>query len=179
MPNEFWSLVYSHSSVFVAAAVQLINFPWDRRALDYSIPNECVWEGDIVFDDPIHQLSLYLDHCAEAYDLIMGTLIRHPKSRKLACFHRVERDIDPGEHSFAIAGITAPVDLFMEHRCGIVVECLQCSKFWHDNLAPLFIEKGVRALGYDWSNHCGSVASQGDQLDAFACRPSRSFCCRA
>ena len=50
LPSDFWSLVQSHSSVFAAAAVQLVNFPWDRRALDYCIPNDCVWEGDIVFD---------------------------------------------------------------------------------------------------------------------------------
>ena len=50
LPSDFWSLVQSHCSVFVAAAVQLVNFPWGRRALDYSIPNDCVWEGDIVFD---------------------------------------------------------------------------------------------------------------------------------
>ena len=80
-----------------------------------------------IIDDPIYQLSLYLGQCAEAYDLIMGTLVRHPKSRKLAWFHRVERDIDPGEHSLAIAGIIALVDLFMEHRCGVVIECTQCS----------------------------------------------------
>ena len=149
MPNEFWSLVYSHSSVFVAAVVQFINFPWDRRALDYSIPNDCVWEGDIVFDftrpshwdthipplerdpgscpysgivdDHIYQLSLYLDQCADAHELIMRTLIRHPMSRKLAWFHRVERDIGPGEHSLAMAGIVALVGLFVEHKCGIAI----------------------------------------------------------
>ena len=64
-----------------------------------------------IVDDPIYQLSLHLDQSAEAYDLIMRTLVRHPKSRKLAWFHRVERDIGPGEHSLAIAGITALVDL--------------------------------------------------------------------
>ena len=123
MPSEFWSLVHSHSSVFVAAAVQLINFLWDRRALDYSIPNDCVWGGDIVFDftrpshwdthipplergygsrpysgiidNPISQLSLHLDQCAEADDLITRTLVSHPRSRKRAWFHRVERDIIP------------------------------------------------------------------------------------
>ena len=95
----------------------------------------------------------------------MRTLFRHPKSRKLAWFHRVERDIDPDEHSFAIAGITALVDLFVEHKCGIVVGRPQCSKFWPDYLAPLFIEKGFRALGYDWSNHCGTVTGHGHQLE--------------
>ena len=33
LPNEFWSFVYSHSSVYVAAVVQHISVPWDRRAL--------------------------------------------------------------------------------------------------------------------------------------------------
>ena len=126
----------------------------------------CPYSGTI--DDPIYQLSLYLGQCAEAHELIMRTLIRHPKSRKLAWFHhRVERDIDPGEHSLTIAGITALVDLFVEHKCGIVIECPQCSKFWPDHLAPHFIEKGFRTSGYDWSNHCGTVTSHRDQLEMY------------
>ena len=97
----------------------------------------------------------------------MRTLIRHPKSRKLAWFHRVERDIDPSEHLLAIAGITALVDLFVEHKCGIVIECPQCSTFWPDHLAPQPIKKGFRALGHDLSNHHGTVTSHGDQLEMY------------
>ena len=93
----------------------------------------------------------------------MITLIRHPKSRKLAWFHRVERDIDPGEHSLAIAGIIALADLLVEHKCGIVIECPHDSKFWPDHFAPHFIETGSHALGYDWSNHRRTVTSHGVQ----------------
>ena len=82
-----------------------------------------------IVDYPIYQLSLYLDQCAEAYDFIVRTIIRHPKLRKLARFHRVERDIDPSEHSLAIAGITALVDLFVEHQCGIVMSVFNVPNF--------------------------------------------------
>ena len=95
----------------------------------------------------------------------MRTLIRHPKYRKLAWVHRVDRDIDPCEHSLAIAGIVALVDLFAEHKCGIVIECPQDSKFWPDHLAPHFIEEGLHMLGYDWSNNRRTVTSLGFQLD--------------
>ena len=94
----------------------------------------------------------------------MRTLVRHRKSRKLGWFHRVEQDIEPGEHSSAIAGIIALVGLFIEHKCGVVIECPQGSKFWPDHLAPHFIDKGFRALGSDWSNHCRTATSHRDQL---------------
>ena len=38
-------------------------------------------------------------------------------------------------------------------------------KFWPDDLAPLFIERGFRALGFDWSNRCGTVTNHGLQLE--------------
>ena len=75
----------------------------------------------------------------------------------LAWFHRVERDIDPDEHSVAVNGIVSLMDLFAKHTCGIVVECPQGSPLWPDHLASHFIEKGFRALGYDWSNHCSTM----------------------
>ena len=195
MPEEFWALVHSLRSVFVAAVVQHTNFPWDRRVLDRCIANDCVWEGDIVFDftrpshwdthipplergygscqhsgiidDLIHQLSLHLNQCRDANELIMRTLVRHPKSRKLAWFHRVERGIDSSEHSLVIAGIAAIIDLFVEHKCGVVIECPLDSTFWPDHLAPHFIDRGFHALGYDWSNHSRTVTGIRNQLDMF------------
>ena len=92
-------------------------------------------------DNHINQLSLHLGQCADAYGRILKTIIRHPKSLKLAWFHRVERHIGPGEHSVAIAGIISLIDLFVKHKCGIVVECPQGSSFWPDHLASHFIEK--------------------------------------
>ena len=88
MLNEFRSLVYSHSSVFVAAAVQLINFPWNRCALDYGIPNDCVWEGDIVFDfaRPSHWDTHTFPHLQEAMGLarIAESLTIRSISRRFA-----------------------------------------------------------------------------------------------
>ena len=148
---------------------------------DMSMPSDCVWEGDVVFDftlpdhwdshilplerghgscpysgivsDRINRLSRHSDQCADAYELILKTTIRHPKSRKLVWFHRVERDIGPGEHSVAIAGIISLIILFVKHKCGIVIECPQGSPFLPDHLASHFIEKGFRALGYDRLDH--------------------------
>ena len=157
LPNEFRSLAHSHCSVSVAAVGQRINFPWDRRALDTCISKDCIWEGDVVFgftlpdhrdshipplerghgscpysgivDDHINKLSLNLDQCTDAYERISRAIIRHHKSRKLAWFHRVERDIDPDEHSVAINGIVSLIGLFVKHKFGILVECPRGSPF--------------------------------------------------
>ena len=99
-----------------------------------------------------------MDQCTDAYELISRTIIRHHKSRKLAWFHRVERDTGPDEHSVAINGIVFLIDLF-KHKCGVVVECPKGSPFWPDHRASHFIDKGFVALGYDWSNHCSTVTS--------------------
>ena len=39
------------------------------------------------------------------------------------------------------------------------------SKFWLDDLASLFIERGFDALGFDWSNRCETVTNHGLQLE--------------
>ena len=67
-----------------------------------------------IVDNHIKKLSLNLDQCTDAYELILRTIIRHHKSRKLAWFHRAERDIDPGEHSVAINGIVSLTNLFVK-----------------------------------------------------------------
>ena len=186
LPNDFWSLVHSHCSVSVAAVVQHINFPSDRRALDTCISNGCVWEGDIVFDlallnhwdshippperghgschcsgivdNHINKLALNLDQCTDAYELISRFDIT-----SLVSWHgSIESNVILVPTNILSLSVAPSLSLICSlniRKCGVVVECPKGSSSWPDHLASHFIDKGFIALGYDWSNHCSTAAS--------------------